>query len=310
MVLREVREELTQESPLILDGSGFGIIQKKINLRRGQLHRILQCDIFQDAIATSDALDPEEAPYIEFFVTPYPIIYSDMIFKPTTPTTPVLGNRGPSAANDTILFKAITGPISTNNFTSIEQFPNQQIGATPTFSFYTPSVYFTALVHGNSGSVVENISYSIYLAMDSKNVNLTSYGLGVLRERSVAQGINLMNQGRTIPPAQNVGQIFPMWKYGGIRPERMVNAANSMNYFLNMSTDSTEDMITSNLIRAQVRSGRQMAGFDEAFGRDSPTVGPIPDWVRFDVNRGLVSGPLLAQFPPRKLADNGNTLML
>ena len=306
MVLHEIREELTLQGQLVLDGNGFGIVQKKITLERGKLHNILQCDIFQDAIPTSD-VEPDGGPFIEFFVTPYPIIYSNMSLKLAPP---VMTNRGPSAANETILFKAITGPVANQTFTDIEQFPNQQLGATPTFSFYTPTVYFTALVHGTSGAVFENLSYSIYLALESKKANLVSYGLGVMRERSVAQGINLMNQGRTIQPSTNVGQIFPMWKYGGIRPERMLNAANSMNFFLDMATDSPEGMITSNIIRAQIRSGRQMAEFDEAFGRDSPTVGPIPDWIRFEVNRGLVSGPIRAQFPPRKLADNGNTLML
>jgi len=305
MVLHEIREELTQQSSLTLDGNGFGILQKKITLQRGQLHNIIQCDIFQDAIPSSD-VEPDSGPFIEFFVTPYPIIYSNMLLK-SAPN--VLSNRGPSAANETILFKALTGPVSEQGFTTIEQFPNQQLGATPTFSFYTPTVYFTALVHGSAGALIDNISYSIYLALESKKANLVSYGLGIMRERSVAQGINLMNQGRTIEPSRNVGQIFPMWKYGGIRPERMLNPANSMNFFLDMATESPEGMITSNLIRAQVRSARQMAGFDEAFGRDSPTVGPVPDWIRFEVNRGLVSGPIRAQFPPRKLADNGNTLM-
>ncbi len=306
MVLHEIREELTQQTTLELDGNGFGILQKKITLQRGQLHNIIQCDIFQDSILSSD-VEPDSGPFIEFFVTPYPIIYSNMLLK-SAPN--VLSNRGPSAANETILFKALTGPVSEQGFTAIEQFPNQQLGATPTFSFYTPTVYFTALVHGSAGALIDNISYSIYLALDSKKVSLLSYGFGVIRERSVAQGINLMNQGRIIPPSTNVGQIFPAWKFGGIRPERMLNAANSMNFFLDMDTESAEGMITSNIIRAQIRSGRQMADYDEAFGRDSPTVGPIPDWIRFDINRGLVSGPILAQFPPRKLADNGNTLML
>lgn len=306
MVLHEIREELTQQGQLTLDGNGFGIVQKKITLQRGQLHNILQCDIFQDAIPTSD-VEPDGGPFIEFFVTPYPIIYSNMNLKLAPP---VMTNRGPSAANETILFKAITGPVGNQTFTAIEQFPNQQLGATPTFSFYTPTVYFTALVHGTAGAVFENLSYSIYLALESKKANLVSYGLGVMRERSVAQGINLMNQGRTIPPAVNVGQIFPMWKYGGIRPERMLSTATSMNYFLNMATDQAEDMESSATIRGNVRSSRQMAAFDEAFGRDSITVGPVPDWIRFDINRGLVSGPIRAQFPPRKLADNGNTLML
>ena len=81
MVLHEIREELTQQSPnLTLDGSGFGILQKKINLQSGQLHRILQCDIFQDSILSSDT-EPDSGPFIEFFVTPYPIIYSNMTLK-------------------------------------------------------------------------------------------------------------------------------------------------------------------------------------------------------------------------------------
>ncbi len=306
MVLHEIREELTQQTQLELDGAGFGIIQKKINLQRGQIHNILQCDIFQDSIPFSD-VEPDSGPFIEFFVTPYPIIYSNMNLK-GAPT--VLGNRGPSAANETILFKAITGPIGDQSFTDIEQFPNQQLGATPTFSFYTPTVYFTALVHGSAGALVDNLSYSIYLALESKNVNLVSYGLGVMRERSVAQGINLMNQGRTIPPADNVGQVFPMWKYGGIRPERMLSGTGLRNFWLNYSSDESEAMLETSVLRGYVSSARTMVNYDAAFGRDSPSAGPIPDWIRFEVNRGLVSGPILAQFPPRKFADNGNTLML
>ena len=306
MVLHEIREELTQQTILELDANGFGIIQKKINLQRGQIHNIIQCDIFQDSILSSDS-EPDSGPFIEFFITPYPIIYSDMNLKITPP---VLTNRGPSAANETILFKAITGPINQQNFTSIEQFPNQQLGATPTFSFYTPTVYFTALVHGSNGALVENISYSIYLALESKNVNLVSYGLGVMRERSVAQGINLMNQGRTIPPADNVGQVFPMWKYGGIRPERMLSGTGLRNFWLNYSSDESEAMLDTATLRGYVSGARTMVDYDSAFGKDSPTAGPIPDWIRFDLNRGLVSGPILPQFPPRKFADNGNTLML
>jgi len=53
-----------------------------------------------------------------------------------------------------------------------------------------------------------------------------------------------------------------------------------------------------------------MSAFDEAFGSIDPVKGPVPDWLRFGLNRGLVSGPIRSQQPPRKLADNGNTLML
>jgi hypothetical protein len=205
--------------------------------------------------------------------------------------------------------KAISEQDDRGGFGSIIQFPNQQVGATPTFSFYTPTVYITGIVHAAAAAVIGNIAFSFYIASDDVKAKPTTYGLGLIRERSIAQGLNLTQQGRTILPASNVGQIFPSWKFGGIRPERMVSATTNMNYFLNFGDNQAESTYTADLIRGNVRSSRQMVGFDAAFGRDSPTVGPVPDWIRFGVNRGLVSGPIRAQMPPRKLADNGNTLM-
>jgi len=90
----------------------------------------------------------------------------------------------------------------------------------------------------------------------------------------------------------------------------MIVGTAARNFWLNYSADSSEAMISTTFVRGYLQSARAMQGFDEAFGRDSPTAGPIPDWIRFGLNRGLVSGPIRAQQPPRKLADNGNTLML
>jgi len=53
-----------------------------------------------------------------------------------------------------------------------------------------------------------------------------------------------------------------------------------------------------------------MNPFDEAFGNDTVSVGSIPDWIRFDLSPGLVSGPIKAQMPPVRYADNGNTICL
>tara|TARA_R100000951_G_C2647794_1_gene183194 strand:+ start:2064 stop:2963 length:900 start_codon:yes stop_codon:yes gene_type:complete len=298
MALTEIRE--TVEIPQITLTGDFGIVQKKVNLKPMHLHKIMKMDIFEDTILESDSPEPV---IIEWFLSPYPIIYS------SNPLTPVYGNRGPSAGNDTVLMKAISIQDVRGGYGSIIQFPNQQVGATPTFSFYTPTVYITGIVHAVAAAVVSNIAFSFYIASDDVKAKPTTYGLGLIRERSIAQGLNLTQQGRTILPASNVGQIFPSWKFGGIRPERMVSATTNMNYFLNFGDNQAEGTYTSNLIRGNVRSSRQMVGFDAAFGRDSPTVGPVPDWIRFGVNRGLVSGPIRAQQPPRKLADNGNTLM-
>ncbi|GAJ13982.1 unnamed protein product, partial [marine sediment metagenome] len=193
---------------------------------------------------------------------------------------------------------------------TIHQFPNESVGATPTFSFYTPTLYVTALIHGGPAALVESLALSVYLAMDSKKANLTSYGLGVIRERSVAQGINLMNQGRTILPSRNVGQVFPMWKFGGIRPERMLRGNAIADFFLPYTPNETEAMTTTDNLRTFIKAARQMQAFDTAFGSLDVAKGEVPDWVKFNLSRGLVAGPVLAQMPPVRFADNGNTVML
>lgn len=305
MPISFVRESI--EQPQIVVDDDLTIVQKKVELRRGMRHEILACDIYQDTLVSfSEATNA----YIECYVSPFPIIYSNMDFA-----KPNYKNRGPSAASDTVLFKAILGPFSSNQATLLDsnQFPSPQIGAGPSFSFYTPFVYFTVLIHTDAealSSTINDLSLSFMLKVKSSKASVTQYGLGMIRERSVAQGINLLNQGRTIPKAGNVGQIFPSWKYGGIRPERMLRGNASVNFFINMANDQAEDMENTATIRGNVRSSRQMAAFDEAFGRESVTVGGVPDWIRFGLNRGLVSGPIRSQQPPRKLADNGNTLML
>jgi hypothetical protein len=301
MAIHEIRETLEQQE-VILDGNGLGIVQKKITLQSRMRHNIVQLDFFQDSLFGTDS--PET--YIEFIVSPYPVIYSDMPFKTTAP---VLPSRGPSAGNDTVLFKAIIGPTTGTEFSPIRQFPNQQLGANPTFSFYTPTLYITALIHGDGDSIYEDLAFSFYIATDDKKAGLVEYGLGVMRERSVAQGINLMNQGRTIPPSGNVGQVFPMWKYGGVRPERMLRGDALADFFLPYSSEDSEKMLTTTNVREYLSGARTMQPFDTAFGDLDATKGNIPDWLRFGLNRGLVSGPIRPQQPPRKLDDNGNTLM-
>ena len=306
MTLVEIRETIEQ-ADVTLDGSGFAIVQKQINLKPNQLNSILKVDFFQDALPGYISPNPL---YIELIVTPFPVIFSTMDFA--TPLN--YKARGPMAGSDTILFKSIVGPyegIPPLNFPPFRQFPNESVGATPTFSFYTPMVYVTALLHGDPTVEVSNLAFSVYLALDTKKANLTSYGLGVMRERSVAQGILLMNQGRTINPQRNVGQTFPMWRYGGIRPERMIDGSTGRpDFFLPFNPNEFEQMSSTDSIRQYVRLGRTMVNFDEAFGVEDPVKGGIPDWVRFNLSRGLVAGPVLAQMPPVRYADNGNTIML
>ena len=298
MPVSDIRESIERDQ--VVSTGNLTIIQKRVNLQGGFRHEILACDIFQDAVLRTDS------PYglVEFFVTPYPVIYTDM--QPTINTD----NRGPSAASDTVLFKANFKLTGADNWTDIRTFPSPQIAAGPTFSFYTPAVYFTMFLHGDGGSVWDNIAFSFLLKVKSVKASTTSYGLGMIRERSVAQGMNLMSQGRTIPQADNVGQIFPMWKYGGIRPEYMLKGDGLRNFFLPYSTQDSEAMQTTGNLRIFVRASRSMSSFDAAFGSVDPAKGSVPDWVRFEVGRGIIAGPIRAQQPPRKLFDNGNTMML
>jgi hypothetical protein len=81
------------------------------------------------------------------------------------------------------------------------------------------------------------------------------------------------------------------------------------DFFLPYHPNDSEKMLSTQNIRGYLVSARTMQGFDTAFGALDAVKGDVPDWVRFDLNRGLVAGPIRAQQPPRKLADNGNTLM-
>ena len=300
-MLTEIRETIEQN--VKLNVSGLGIVQKRINLSGGVKHSIVQMDIFQDAVMVDSGSNPVD---IEWFITPYPVMFSDMLFSP-----PFNDNRGPMAGSDTVLMKAIfsQNPQSPFAFGSITQFPNQFLGAQPTFSFYTPALYITGLVHGTGDSTVSNIAFSFYVAFNQTKASTISYGLGVVRERSVAQGLKLMSQGRTIEPARNVGQTFPMWRYGGIRPERMLRGNAIADFFLPYHPNDSEKAVSTTNLRTFIKAARAMAPFDAAFGSLDGAKGNIPDWIRFDLSRGLVAGPIRAQGPPRKLADNGNTLM-
>ncbi len=300
MPVHEIRETIEVPSTT-LDSDGFAIVQKQVNLRSQMRHNVHHLDIFQDAIPGTDGA-PELL--IEWFVSPFPIIYSEMNITPT------LQHRGAMAGQDSVLMKAICSQYQPTEFFKIETFPNQFLGAQPTFTFSSPMLYVTGFLHGEPGAVVSNLAFSFYIATDSKKIGVAPYGFALIRERSVAQGMNLMQQGRTIPPSQNVGQIFPMWKYGGARPERMLRGNALADFFLPYSSTDSEKMLNTTNVRTYLKAARSMNAYDVAFGGDDPAKGAVPDWVRFDLNRGLVSGPVRANPVPLLHLDNGNVKMV
>ena len=301
MPIHEIRESIEQDK-ITLDGNGFAIVQKVINLRENMSHKMLQCDAFLDnPLPTAD----NSAIFTtELLVTPTPVIYTDM-------TITSFSSRAPSAAVENILFKQVR--VSTRGATAppTEDFPNRFISSRPTFTWYMPKLYITLFVHGDANDVINDYAISVYCAVESKKVSLVTYGMGVIREDHIAQVAAVMSNGRSINPARNVGQSFPLWRYGGVRPELMISGASLVNSFNRTSSQEESQTATTTELRGFAMAARKMVPNLEAFGTVALAgTGGIPSWIRLELFKGVESGAIRKQWPPIKHADNGNVLTL
>lgn len=301
MPITELRDGITIQqfdgigspSGLKLDGNGFGIIQKKINVVANRRHKLEHCDFYIDSLG----LGYQNA---TFYLTPLPLIYSDMQypfgFGQDSGIVP--------AYNENVLYKC---KFNSDEFRGLNEseFPNNFLAARPTFNFYSDTLYLTILFNGVAGEEVTNLIVSFYAAMDSTPIDSVEHGIGLLKERMTMMTSRIDSLGRSIPPSRNVGQIAPFWKYGGTRPERMITGDSLVNFWLNMADRDDEDMSDPTLLRDQVQSARVMVDNPKAMGRND-----VPDWIRLYLNEGLVAGPIRPQWPPIKHADNGNVLTL
>ncbi len=296
MPIHEIRESI-ELNELQLNGDGFGIVQKVINLKDNMSHKMLQCDAFMD---NPRPLFSGDGYIIELLVTPTPVIYTDMQIQSYS-------NRSPAAANDFVLFKEYF-----SNFSSVDNrvFPNRFISARPTFTWYMPKLYITLMVHGERNMIMNNLALSVYAAVESKKASLVTYGMGVIREDHISQVASVMSNGRFIEPFRNVGQTYPMWKYGGVRPELMISGSSLANFFNNIDSQEPQNTNTPGRLRRMARDARQMQPNLDAFGTAVTVDGAIPSWVRFELFKGIESGPIREQWPPIKHADNGNVLTL
>lgn len=296
MPIHEIRESIEQ-SEITMDSNGFAIIQKVINLKPNMSHKMLQCDAFFDNPLPTGY---RESYAMELLVTPTPVIYTDMVIAS-------FQSRAPAAANENILFKEYFSNLSQVNG---KVFPNRFISARPTFTWYMPKLYVTLLIHADDGDVLTDIAISVYCAVESKKVSLVTYGMGVIREDHIAQVAAVMSNGRSIQPSRNVGQAFPMWKYGGVRPELMISGSSLASFFNRQDSQEAGSMNTTTTLRRMAKEARQMQPNIEAFGTAVTADGAIPDWIRFELFKGVESGAVREQWPPIKHADNGNVLTL
>lgn len=311
-MIHEIRETIQSSGTSTEVGvAGTDVLQfqKRINLHDGKRHTINHLDFFDDGMLNFDSGNFEFN--YQVFLTNYPIVLTDMTFNDG------LAESGPLAGDDMVLFKANMMQHSSSNEVAIRQeFPNQFLGSFPTFSFYTPQLYFTVIVQRSltdPSPFTRNVAMSLYMAVDSVEVDAVEYGMGMLQEYSENQAMLRRTQGIAITQSTIRGAL-PMWQIGGIRPEFMAsNATNVLGenwFFSTAGYGGSEKMSETSGVRQGLSNARTMAGFGDAFGKDSAGKA-IPDWFKAIAKPfpGLESGPLRAQEPPLKLADNGNVRM-
>lgn len=301
MVLKVIKETVELET-FSTDSNGSCYITKRINLQEGMAHTLVQTDFYADAFVNTIA----DASPIEVVLSPYPSIPTDMIVTDQYPSP----GRLVSAGDNSVLFK-INGTLNSGNPMTAgsrpityEQFPSAQIAANQKLVFYSDHIYVTIHISGNANTTFYNLALSFMLIVQDKNVSTLTHGIGVMAESHDAMCALVMSNGHMV--SQNVlrGNVFPMWRFGGIRPEHMITPIAANSYFLPINTRDAEAMTSTPGIRQAVADARQMSAYDAAFGDRRP------DWLRMHLNAGVVSGPVRDQWPPIKHADNGNVLCL
>jgi hypothetical protein len=290
MAIHEFRESISMADAVSVDASDYKIFNKRINLRDGFRHTVNFIDYFDDSqIGTSTGT--REA-YL-FYVSKYPVIPTDLILAEE------FANAGPPASDPNVLFKASMVKNSAGA-TTHDEFPNQFLGASPTFNFYSNHLYLTLILYNNDVSSETFIEpqMSVYMAIDSIKPNTVEYMMGYYREYQEAQLIQLLNQGTLLPDTaeKQMGYSFPMWLAGGIRPERMLRAYALADWWHNLDGNFAEKTQTVTNLREFYNDAKQMVGFTDAFGSESAK-GGVPDWIRMSALPSVISGPERANFP-------------
>ena len=295
-----VLKETIELDTVTLDADGNGFIQKRINLRPGFQTTLVQVDMFEDAIPLLRGGPADEQPNYEVIISPYPQIPTQMFYRENLPQQL---NRYASAGDDSVLFKANVR-LRENLHSEIRQFPSKQIASQNLSYFYTDQIYINIHFMGIENLSYGNIALSFMMVLDNKKVPSLTHGIGILAESHDAMCAQIMSNGHMRSINELRGNVFPMWRYGGIRPEHTITPLAANAYFLPINTRDAEAMSSTPAIRQAVADARSMSAFDEAFGEKRP------DWLRIHLNPGIIAGPVRDQWPPIKHADNGNVLCL
>lgn len=292
MAISIVKETIELDA-ITTDADGNAFLVKRINLKRGARHQLLQVDMFADANMSVNAS-------IETVISAYPSIPTAMTYRPTSNYE----NRYPAGGDNSVLFKERRDEFNNAlSDTQSTQFPSRQIASNNTTVFYTDHVYVNMHVMASPSTTIENVAYSFLMVLNDTKVSVLEHSIGVLQESHNAMCALTMSNGHMNTISNLRGNTFPTWRFGGIRPEHTISPTAANSFFLEIDTRDAEEMITTADIRQSVADSRRMSAFDEAFGERRP------DWLSMDLNQGIVAGAVRADPIPLKYADNGNTRM-
>jgi hypothetical protein len=310
MPINEIRD--TIQGTITLDASGYGYMTRKINLPDGHRHSLLSIDVFNDQnsmwLHNTKPITSVPAAY-QLFVSPYPMQRTSETFGPSA--TELLAGTGSMAGDESVLYKeqAITLMSSqadnAQNKIWFNRFPSNAVSAMPTNAWYSNHVYITVMVWNEPESPVE-VKSSLFMRVKQTKVSAAEESMGQYKEFLDAQSRMLMDTAVVMDPASISGYVFPMWKYGGIRPELMISGTTALRYFNRVASNANQDMVARGALQTAYQDATTMVAFDTAFGDAALN---LPDWITLMDVAGVTAGELRPYPPPLKYADNGNTLM-
>ena len=321
MPLHFVREILTGSTiPNVPGNDSVSIIQKRINMPEGKRFRIKGIECFDDngTIFTDAGREgPNQLCARLIYVTPYPITPTLETFGPTSNfqnlTSTPAGGMGPYAGDNSVLYKRIdinNNPQNDENWVTNQiltrEFPNPQSAHDNDYAWYTPHVYLTCLVW-TDGGWAQDIKLSFSLKLEVTAVDSVQTAMGQYKEFLEAQcRVRSDTVNSIFLPQTAAGRSFPMWKFGGARPEIMVTSANALRYFNRLASAAYQEMDNVAAFRTRYKEATTMVDYDQPFG---DTTTNIPNWITLMNAAGVTSGPIRAYPPPTKFSGNGNTVM-
>ena len=148
--------------------------------------------------------------------------------------------------------------------------------------------------------------FSLFLRVNQVKSSGTTVSMGQYKEFLDSQCRLLTSTAVVYDPADVSGYVFPMWRYGGIRPELMISGATALRYYNRVASNANQDMTTRGALQTAYQDSTSMAEYDGAFG--DPALN-LPEWISLMDVGGVTAGAIRQYPPPLKFADNGNTLM-